>query len=512
MRIFTLLSLLFVLSSFSLKISDDFSDGDFVVNPVWYGDIHKFKVDEDYRLCLSADRQSGNARLFVLSDAVLSTSWEFSVQMNFNPSANNNVRVYLCADTTDIGKLWGLCLRIGANKEIALWDEPLSGNGKCLLRGQENRLNIDRISMSVKAVLNEDGEFSLYTKLEGESDFILEGATDLKEIPQSKFFGVFCTYTTTRHEGYFYFDNFRISSDFENILPPEPEEPEEPETGDEGDLEIADSLDVIVNEVLYQPYSGGDEFVELFNRSEKTIDISQLSIATRKSDGSLQRIKPLATSSVLLNAGEYLLVTGLKANVCNFYSCCEEAVFSELTSMVALSDAGNSVVILNNKNSRIIDELIYNKTLHSAGLSDTRGVSLERIDPEKNTNDPVNWASAIAETGYASPGCPNSSRQEDLSDGSGIEVEVIEPAMTVGLDYYQIKYFVGEAGARCNVIIFDITGKVVEQVANNVLLGTEGMLTWRPAGSVHRGLHVVYVEIYRQEGHVKKFKLPVVIR
>ncbi len=37
--------------------------------------------------------------------------------------------------------------------------------------------------------------------------------------------------------------------------------------------------DIVVNEILYNPYSGGVDFVEIFNRSEKAFDLSKLWIA-----------------------------------------------------------------------------------------------------------------------------------------------------------------------------------------------------------------------------------------
>lgn len=467
---------------------------------LWEGDRDKFAYDLSGGFALSAERMAGTARLFTPCDKSFGTSWEFFVQMKFTPSSNNNVRVYLCADTTEVGKLWGLCLRIGADKTISLWSEPASGNGKNLCKGIDNRLNVESVSLHVKASLDERGAFRLYSRLNDETDYTLEGTTTLSSIPADRFFGLLCTYSITRHQDGFYFSGFRISD-----LPSFP--PSEPEPG-----EIAPS-DVVINEVLYSPHSGGDEYVELYNRSEGAVDLSLLSIATRKTDGSLQRIKPLASETTELQSGQYALVTGTKENVCSFYSCCPDALYIELGVMTALADDGSTIVLFDNQSNAVIDEFSYTAKMHTTGVSNKRGVALERIDAQKPTGDSQNWSSASSQVSYGSPGCPNSSAFADIdSPESKYGISVKEPYSIPGLDNYQIRYSLPETGMRCNLLVFSMEGRVVDKLANNALLGQEGVFDWRPSPALTAGVYIIYMEVYDSAGKVEKYKLPVVLR
>ena len=50
--------------------------------------------------------------------------------------------------------------------------------------------------------------------------------------------------------------------------------------------------EIIINELLPDPYVGGSEYIELYNRSEHSLSLSALSVAIRKSDGTLSTRYP----------------------------------------------------------------------------------------------------------------------------------------------------------------------------------------------------------------------------
>lgn len=491
----TLLSVCFLFTSVLSYASNNRTS----IPGFWLGDTEKFTSDTQGRLLLSAEREAGTATLYHPSGKTFNTCWEFFVQMEFKPSTNNNVRVYLCGDTSDSGKLWGLCLRIGADKTISLWNEPESGANRSLIKGIQNRLDVERVALSIKATLDSKGVFRLYSRLNEESNYTEEGHTTLTSIAADNYFGLFCTYSITRHKEAFLFSDFNIT-DFADSSEPEPEP------------EGIQPLALVINEILYRPYQDGDEYVELYNRSGQAIDLSLVSIATRKADGSLQRIKPLADSETWLQDGRYAVVTGSRENVCSFYSCCSDALFLDLGTMTTLADAGSTVVLFNHRTNTVIDEVTYDDKMHTPGVSTKKGVALERINPDRPGNDRANWTSGAAFANYGSPGCPNASSSAIDSPDGRTGVHIVDPYQMPGQEEYLIKYFFEEEGTRGNLFIYTMEGRVVTQLANNLLLGQEGVFSWNPSSNLSPGLYIVYMEVYSMNGMVRQYKLPVVVR
>ena len=75
------------------QLTDDFSDGDFVADPVWSGSDARFIV-ESGRLSLKAPADTDAAYLATTSTLINDATWEFLVQLDFNPSTSNFVRIY----------------------------------------------------------------------------------------------------------------------------------------------------------------------------------------------------------------------------------------------------------------------------------------------------------------------------------------------------------------------------------------------------------------------------------
>jgi hypothetical protein len=95
--------------------------------------------------------------------------------------------------------------------------------------------------------------------------------------------------------------------------PVSPDEPEDSEVPTEPNqptvIEQILPGEIIFNELLPNPYIGGSEYIELYNRSVKALPISTLSLAVRKSDGTLNTRYSLSAVTELLEAGSFLLLS-----------------------------------------------------------------------------------------------------------------------------------------------------------------------------------------------------------
>jgi len=80
------------------------------------------------------------------------------------------------------------------------------------------------------------------------------------------------------------------------------------------------------------------DYVELFNRSKKILDLSTLYIANRNSAGQVSSITSLITKSQAFFPNDFLLLTTDAIAVKREYFSADPAVFSELNSMPSFND------------------------------------------------------------------------------------------------------------------------------------------------------------------------------
>lgn len=70
------------------QISDNFSDGDFLNNPSWIGNITRFEVDSQETLHSLIDSVNGESYLVTESKVTFDAVGEFDVFLDFNPSSS----------------------------------------------------------------------------------------------------------------------------------------------------------------------------------------------------------------------------------------------------------------------------------------------------------------------------------------------------------------------------------------------------------------------------------------
>jgi hypothetical protein len=278
-----------------------------------------------------------------------------------------------------------------------------------------------------------------------------------------------------------------------------------------------DSIDLIINEILFDPYVSGGEFIEIYNRSLKTIDIMDFYIALREPySGKPGHSYLLSESHYTIEPGEYLAVTENISLVTGHYRFISANDFLEMDDIPNLPDEG-AVISLFDPDGHVIDEVAYSQKRHVGNASNTKGISLERINPESSSCNPDNWYSASGDYGFATPGYKNSQyRMNESSSFSVIaEPEIITPDADGINDASIIRYVVGEGGYFANIIVFDCTGRPVKIIARNTLLGSSGEFTWDGKNDKGRkapvGPYLIYSEIYNLSGDIKKFKSSCII-
>jgi hypothetical protein len=274
----------------------------------------------------------------------------------------------------------------------------------------------------------------------------------------------------------------------------------------------ADSLDIVINEVLFNTSNNGTDFVELYNRSKKLIDLQNFCIASGKlfSEKTID-YNPFTGEHFPLFPGEYAVISADTAILRHQYSHIDASCMIQSGTLTSLPD-NEGIIIITDDRLNILDELHYCEDIHFKLLSSSEGVSLERIYSDRPTNDPNNWHSASEDCGFATPGARNSQHSDFEPAQKKIEVypEVFSPDNDGHNDYVNVYYNLGEPGSVASIIVFDYRGCPVKYLARNTMLGTEGVFIWDGTNENNMrasiGIYLIYTEIFDLNGKVYKFK------
>jgi hypothetical protein len=266
--------------------------------------------------------------------------------------------------------------------------------------------------------------------------------------------------------------------------------------------ETAQKGDVVINEILQNPLTGGQDWVELYNNSNKVLNLKDWQFANYDND-TIDNFK-IIPSNYLLQPNEYVVLgkdsTFVKQNYP--FSIPGKFLYSELPSYN--NDSGTVYLIYN---SEIIDKVSYFDAWHFDLLDNTDGVSLERIDPNGDSDSEFNWHSAAEDIGFATPGKINSQYRPAISNGEvTFNDDIFSPDNDGYQDILQITYNLTSPGLLGKAQIYDDRGRLVRTIFSNELLGTSGTFSWdgttdqQVKASI--GVYALVFEVFSTDGGV----------
>lgn len=281
-----------------------------------------------------------------------------------------------------------------------------------------------------------------------------------------------------------------------------------PHTGAIGDL--------IINEVLFNPFTGGDDFVEIYNNSEKYLDLYNWKLANWD-DGIIDNFKAI-TIHKLMRPGDYIVLTKDSSDIQSNYLNAIFGNFVQLASLPTYSnDSGTVYLILPDLDSTVCDYFSYDEDLQFGLINNPDGISLERIDFNRPTNESTNWHSAAESVGWATPGLENSQYYpgQITSDAVSVEPEIFSPDNDGFDDILNINYTMANPGFVGSVIIFDANGRIIRSLVQNELLAATGTISWDGLNNKREkariGMYIVYFEVFDLEGNVSGVKKTCVV-
>ena len=275
---------------------------------------------------------------------------------------------------------------------------------------------------------------------------------------------------------------------------------------------IASPLDIVVNEVLFDPKATGVDFVEIYNRSAKVIDLRNLILANYNSDSdSLSSKENITTEGYQFFPGTYLVLTTDPDIVKSEYFTSNPSGFIKMESLPGMNNEEGTIAISHN-NGEVIDWFAYTASMHFALLKSVDGVSLERISASRPTSDATNWHSAAETIGFATPAYQNSQTSGDLAAGNPLALspEIFSPDNDAYNDYLNIAYKFDTPGYMVNITVYDASGRLIRNLVNNEMCGISGSFSWDGITNDHQkaaiGYYLIYTEIFDLKGNVKHYK------
>jgi hypothetical protein len=278
----------------------------------------------------------------------------------------------------------------------------------------------------------------------------------------------------------------------------------------------AAAVEMVINEILFNPKSGSSDYVEFYNRSTKIIDANKLYVANRNSSGVISSPKLISSIPYYIFPGDYIVVTENAINLSLDYMVQNPDAVFVVSSMPSFPDNEGDVILLNSQGA-VVDEVKYKDDWQFALISNPDGVSLERIDPDGISLEPTNWHSAASTAGYGTPTYKNSQYKLLQSINATVEVtpKVFSPDNDGRDDIATIQYKTTEPGYVANITIYDANGRPVRNLVKNATLSLQGYWIWDGLDDkklkLPIGTYILFTEMFNLAGKKEVFKNVVVL-
>lgn len=278
--------------------------------------------------------------------------------------------------------------------------------------------------------------------------------------------------------------------------------------------EAAAPGDVVINEILFNPRSGGVDFVELVNRSGKYISLQNWQIGNLKADTALDA-RVITTEPFLLAPQQYVVFTTRPDVVQQHYPKAKAEVFLKVSSLPSWPDETGTVIV-QAADKQEMDRVLYHEQMHFQLLDDVNGVALERIRLD-GPSVAANFHSAAGSVGYATPGYRNSQGREAVTPAQvfAIEPQVFTPDGDGDRDFTTVNYAATTTGMVANITVYDAQGRLIKRLVKNELLASQGFFQWDGTDDGQRkapiGYYVLFIELFNLQGRVQTYKETVVV-
>ncbi len=269
--------------------------------------------------------------------------------------------------------------------------------------------------------------------------------------------------------------------------------------------------DVVINEIMFDPDIDNSEYIEFFNNSNDYVNIGGWSF--RDENGNTHKLYP---TSFLIPPKEYFVLISDSITI-EKYGLGNHIYKNVLgVSSLGMVNTGE-LILLKDVKGNIIDSVFYSNKWHNRNFITTKNKSLERINPNLNSNDAFNWSTCVNNYG-GTPGLINSIFANNPNQQSGISVEPnpFSPDYDGFEDFAIINYNLSQPISQIKLKIFDSRGRLVRTVYSNQASGSVGSVIFDglddDGNALRIGIYIILLEALNDNsGVVETLKTTVVV-
>ncbi|MBS1550640.1 MAG: lamin tail domain-containing protein [Bacteroidetes bacterium] len=269
---------------------------------------------------------------------------------------------------------------------------------------------------------------------------------------------------------------------------------------------------IVINEIMYDPLTNQSEWIEIYNSSGQSVNLKNWKYKETSTTVTL------SSTDLMMNPGDYFILAHDTSIYNNFgyLRTLQSNQHIKFTSSMSLTNTGETITITDSLNNTI-DAVSYDPDWNNPNLSDTKGISLERINPGLASNDRSNWSSCAKPEG-GTPGFVNSIYTQNITSTSAVTISPnpFSPDGDGYEDFALIKYKLNVPFAQMRVKVYDIKGRLVKTLANNAVTGSEGTIIFNGFDDANQklrvGIYILIIEAVDDTGGtIDKIKSPIVI-
>lgn len=271
--------------------------------------------------------------------------------------------------------------------------------------------------------------------------------------------------------------------------------------------------DLVINEIMFDPLGGCAEYIELYNRSNKFIDLSRIILTEQDENGKLKKGTLLYDRPVLIAPSSFLIVTKDAQLFANCYIASDTFILAP-AGFSPLNNEGQSIAIVTTSGD-VIDLVTYSAKWHVPILSNVSGVALEKIHPDLPSNEISSWTSASSLSGYFTPGSKNS--QLISKNETGPQIALAFENISPNNDGYQDGLILNIpdnfAGYSVSIQIFDADTRLITELCNHYFLGTQSTFHWNgfADNKISAGIYALRIRGVHPNGDTFEKMLPFAI-